>query len=223
MRHDSSLLGAIARSLTLVALGGSVLLVAPAAHADAPAVSTANEQTIEKKPLKEPKFLAIEGNPLGLLIGRYSLQVEWVPATHHALVLNPHFDHVSADIGSGNLSYTEAFTGFGTEVGYRFYTGKRGMEGFFIGPSLLLGTYSTSVTAVAGSATGAASTSFTSIGGAVDLGGQAVIGPGVVLGAGFGLQYSSVDKSFADLPLTASILAGGGWRPRFLLSVGYAF
>ncbi|MGH7285544.1 MAG: hypothetical protein ACRELY_28820 [Polyangiaceae bacterium] len=43
-----------------------------------------------------------------------------------------------------------------------------------------------------------------------------------MIGGGFGLQYTAVNKDFADLPLTASILAGGGIRPRFLLSVGYA-
>ena len=73
------------------------------------------------------------------------------------------------------------------------------------------------------SVTGGTGTSFTTIGGALDIGGQAVIGPGVVIGGGFGLQYTEASKSFADLPLTAAILAGGGVRPRFLFSVGYSF
>jgi hypothetical protein len=169
------------------------------------------------------KRISLELNPLGALIGRYSVQVEWLPAMHHALVLNPHFDHVTADVGSGSAQYSEAFTGFAGELGYRFYTGSKGPNGLFVGPSFLAGTYSTSVNSTAGGSTASASTSFQSFGGALDIGGQAVIGPGIVVGGGFGLQYTSVNASFNDLPLTASIIAGGGVRPRFLLSAGYAF
>ena len=64
-----------------------------------------------------------------------------------------------------------------------------------------------------------------SYGGAIDLGGQAIIGPGVVLGGGFGLQYTktSIDIATENLNLASAIIAGGGIRPRFLFFVGYAF
>ncbi len=168
--------------------------------------------------------LAIEAYPLAATIGRYSLGVEYLPARHHAFVLNPHFDHVNATVSSSingvKSSYSEGFTGGGAELGYRFYTGDHGANGFYIGPSFLFGAYSTSASIGSSSV----STSFTSIGGALDIGGQALIAKHVVLGGGFGLQYTKASKDFgnSNLPLTAAILAGGGIRPRFLLSIGYA-
>jgi hypothetical protein len=158
------------------------------------------------------RHFAIEANPLGIIIGHYSAQLEWLLVAHHALVFNPHFDYVSFS----NNTLEQHFVGFGAEVGYRYYTSRHDVAGFYAGPSLLLGTYSAGATGDSGSV------SFQSIGGAIDIGGQAVVGPGVVIGAGFGLQYTAVNQSFQDLPLTASILAGGGIRPRFLFSIGYA-
>jgi hypothetical protein len=137
-------------------------------------------------------------------------------------VLNPHFDHVSANVSESingtSASYSEGFTGFGGELGYRFYTGEKGANGFYVGPSLLVARYSTSVGGQSGE-------SFSSIGAAVDAGGQWVIGPGVVVGFGFGLQYTSVsgDANTSGLPLSAAVIAGNGIRPRTLLTVGYAF
>lgn len=191
-----------------------------------PATPERKDKDDDDEPLKH---VAIEANPLGILIGHYSVQLELMPWRHSAFIINPHFDHVTSDVSSGDstgntISYTESFTGFGTELGYRFYTGRTAMSGFYFGPSVLLGTYTASANdVVTGAGSQSSSISFQQIGGAVDIGGQAVVGPGIVIGGGFGLQYTSVNQSFRDLPLTASILAGGGIRPRFLLSVGYAF
>jgi hypothetical protein len=203
----------------------------PAVTAATPAAkdqTTDDDQKQKDKDNPPMKHIAIEANPFGILIGHYSAQLELMPWRHSAFIINPHFDHVSSDIsssdGAGNsVSYSESFTGFGTELGYRFYTGKTGMTGFYFGPSVLLGTYTASADSGAtGAGSSSSSISFQQIGGALDIGGQAVVGPGVVIGAGFGLQYTAVNQSFNDLPLTASILAGGGIRPRFLFSIGYA-
>jgi len=191
------------------------------APAPAAAAPTADRSTDQPAP-KPFKSFAVELNPLAAAIGRYSLQAEWLPAEHHAIVVNPHFDHVSADVSQSlngtSLSYSESFTGFGGELGYRFYTGSKGANGFFAGPSIVVAKYSTSIGDQSGS-------SFTSVGGAFDVGGQWIIGPGVVVGFGAGLQYTSVslDGSTDGLPLTAAIIAGGGVRPRALMTVGYAF
>jgi hypothetical protein len=189
----------------------------------APPTSSAQQDRVPDSPVKPSfKSFALEANPLAAAIGRYSIQGEWLPAVHHAIVLNPHFDRVNANvsesIGGGSASFSEGFTGFGSELGYRFYTGEKGPNGFYVGPSLLVAHYSTS----AGGQSGA---SFSSIGAAVDAGGQWVIGPGVVVGFGVGLQYSSVsqDASTNGLPLAAAVIAGSGFRPRALLTVGYAF
>jgi hypothetical protein len=173
---------------------------------------------------KRKREFALEANPLGVFIGRYSIQAEWMPAAHHALVLNPHFSSVTVDATRGfdsqEIKYTEKLSGFGAELGYRFYTGSRGMNGFYVGPSLLVGSYSAS----SEDAEVKHDVAFSSIGGAIDIGGQAVLGSGFVIGGGFGLQYTSVSKTFDDdLPVTAAVLAGGGVRPRFLFSIGYAF
>jgi len=240
-------LSSVATFLSIGALSASAFAQDPAAPpAPTPAVTIGNapssdgtaapvqkDQTAVPDPKKKEddgkptKNLAIELNPFGLLIGHYSAQLELMPWRHSAFIINPHFDHVSSDISSSDgagttVSYSESFTGFGTELGYRFYTGKA-MTGFYVGPSVLLGTYTASTDSALTSTSGQSSSiSFQQIGGALDIGGQAVVGPGVVIGAGFGLQYTAVNQSFQDLPLTASILAGGGIRPRFLFSIGYA-
>lgn len=212
--------------VTVVTTPGATPAVTPAT----PAVkdqATDDDQKQKDKDNPPMKHIAIEANPFGILIGHYSAQLELMPWRHSAFIINPHFDHVSSDIsssdGAGNsVSYSESFTGFGTELGYRFYTGKTGMTGFYFGPSVLLGTYTASADSALSTTGQSSSISFQQIGGALDIGGQAVVGPGVVIGAGFGLQYTAVNQSFNDLPLTASILAGGGIRPRFLFSIGYA-
>jgi hypothetical protein len=170
------------------------------------------------------KKIAIEINPLAAAIGRYSIQGEYLPAVHHAITLNPFFAHAPVKVTvNGQEIDGGSLTGFGGELGYRFYTGTKGPNGFFIGPSVIFASYSQSAPSGANSTT--KSDSFTSIGGAVDLGGQAVIGPGIVLGGGFGLQYTSTSKDIAteNLNLASAVIAGGGVRPRFLVHAGYAF
>lgn len=164
---------------------------------------------------------SVELNPAAMAIGRYSAQLQWLPMQHHALVLNPHYSSVTATVeaqsgGQTLSSYQERFNGIGVELGYRYYTGSKGPNGFFVGPSVLTGTYTASVD-------GGISRSFYNAGGAIDIGGQGVIGPGIVLGGGFGLQYLKASKEFSDLPLSAAAIAGTGVRPRLLFSVGYAF
>ena len=178
----------------------------------------------EKKP--EPKQFALSTNPLNLFIGRYGINFEYQPTLHHGLIVSPHYDHVNADVSTIDITtgyavtYNDSFSGFGTELGYRFYSGDKGFNGFFAGPSLLLATYKSS-----GSLLGSnnATQSFSSIGWAWEVGGQGQLGGGFIIGGGFGMQYTSVSKNFSDLPATAAIIAGGGWRPRFIMSIGDAF
>jgi hypothetical protein len=170
----------------------------------------------EAPPLKQ---FAIELNPLATIIGRYSIQGEYLPAVHHALTLNPFYTHAAA---TATVNGTEvdlgSLSGFGGELGYRFYTGQKGPNGFYVGPSFLMASYSQSYS-------GQSSDSFTSIGGAIDFGGQGVVGPGIVIGGGFGLQWTKTSKSIDtdNLNLASAIIARGGTRPRFLFTVGYAF
>lgn len=191
-------------------LVSSMILAAPLASA----------QTVEK-PTPPPaaeeshKQFAVNLNPLSWGIGRYGADFQWLPVAHHAIVVNPFYASTTADVENNGLKYQEKFSGFGGEVGYRLYTSERGASGFFVGPSLILGTYTASANDQ--------KVAFNSIGYAFDIGGQAMLKNGITIGGGFGLQNTKVNKDFTDLPLNAAILAGGGWRPRFLFSIGYAF
>lgn len=194
---------------------------ARADEAPAPAIPPAAAGSPDKAAptgdAKPFKAFSVELNPLAASIGRYSAQVEWLPMAHHAIVFNPHVDHTSYTVSAGDISSDQSLTGFGGELGYRFYTGTRGANGFYVGPSFVVATYTASA--------GSQSTSFSSVGGALDVGGQFIVGPGIVIGGGFGLQYTSTSSNVSTdgLPLAAAVIAGGGVRPRFLLSLGYAF
>ncbi len=180
----------------------------------------------EAPPLKQ---YVIELNPLATTIGRYSIQAEYLPAAHHAITLNPFYTHASISETVNGATFDDgSLNGFGGELGYRYYTGVKGPNGFFVGPSVLFGSYSQSGGVTVnpdGSGTTTSAGSFTSIGGAIDIGGQGVIGPGIVIGGGFGLQWTKTSKSIPDndFNLASAIIAGGGTRPRFLFTVGYAF
>lgn len=197
---------------------GSMVLVTSAASAQGP--TTPDRPA--PPPAEESTYKPMTGtlNPLSFAIGRYGFDFQYLPAEHHAFVINPFFANTKAEVSSTfngqTTKYEQRFSGIGGELGYRFYTGSRGASGFFVGPSLIAGAYTAS-------ATGAESVSFRSLGYAVDIGGQAVLKNGFTIGGGFGLQYTSVNKDFTDLPVTAAIIAGGGWRPRFLLALGYSF
>jgi hypothetical protein len=182
----------------------------------------------------EVKRIALILNPLAAAIGRYSIQGEYIMAKHHAVTLNPFYAHAPVTVTvNGKDMDAGSLNGFGGELGYRFYTGSKGPNGFYVGPSVIFASYTqsgaaqVSVPSVPGATvtTKSSSDSFTSLGGAIDIGGQAVIGPGIVVGGGFGLQYTKTSKDIAteNLNLASAVIAGGGVRPRFLVGAGYAF
>src|ERR1700727_2898234 len=74
------------------------------------------------------KSVALQGNPLGLIIGRYSADLEYLPAPHHALHLAP--------VGYFAIpGVADELVGGGAELGYRWYCGLYGPHGFFLGAS----------------------------------------------------------------------------------------
>ena len=234
MRHSSFVFTSAALSIAgLFAVSGTAHAAdEPAASGTQPAPTTqpAQPATPNEKPQveEEPemKRFAVEINPLAAAIGRYSIQGEFMLARHHAATLNPFFAYapVTSTVNGKEVDLG-SLTGFGGELGYRFYTGSKGMNGFFVGPSLIFASYSQSAPSNLPQGATASSDSFLSYGGAVDIGGQGVIGPGIVLGGGFGLQYTTTSKDINtdNLNLASAIIAGGGIRPRFLVTAGYAF
>lgn len=155
--------------------------------------------------------------PLGLFVGgRVSFNLEWAPATHHVIVLSPHFVHTSADIAvAGDATQSQSFTGFGGELGYRYYTGHRGMNGIFIGPSLITGFYEANLPN--------SNVFFGDFGAALDVGLQEIFFNHLIVGGGVGIEYLGVGHDFRDLPSGPAAIASQGVKPRLLLEVGYGF
>jgi hypothetical protein len=166
------------------------------------------------------RSIDLQANPLGIVVGRYSLDLEYLPAPHHAVHLTP--------VGYYAIPATaDFFQGFGAEAGYRWYSGSDGPEGIFVGGSFLIGGYEYAHTPASPSPLDPADdTQFVSVGGAIDAGFQWVALGNFAFGAGAGVAYTATTQqprfgyanhSWEDL------VYGSGFRPRLLLSVGTAF
>lgn len=166
------------------------------------------------------KSVALQGNPLGLIIGRYSADLEYLPAPHHAL----HFSPVGYFALPG---VADELVGFGAEMGYRWYSGLNGAHGFFVGASFI----AMSLHYLHGALPGVPldvpeDTSYVELGGALDAGYQVVILGNFAAGIGLGAQYTADTTpptfEYQNHPLH-DLLYGSGLRPRVLLSLGAAF
>jgi len=169
------------------------------------------------------RLVIIEINPLPAIIGKLSADLIITPVSHHALVLSPSYVSVETapicvfdDAGQCTQLPKQKFSGWGGELGYRYYFGERGPRGFFLGPSFML----SSLTA---EAQDGSKTRFLNRGVAADLGYQALLWENVALTLGGGVQYTKTDKPIPDQQFPAKLFANGGVRPRLLLSVGWAF
>jgi hypothetical protein len=225
MRRLSRLTAAAVSSLALFAL----LSAARTAHADeaplgaAPAVTVTNRAAVDAPPpdavtddapRADFKPLTLSLNPLSLVLGRIGANVEYLPVAHHAIVANPFFQSISVSSTDEKTQYSN----FGAEIGYHYYTGKRGASGFFVGPSLLVMTARSSVTP---SGTGASrvTDSFFSYGAALDVGGQHVFDSGFTIGGGAGLMYLVASNENSQ---TSGTVKFSGVLPRFLFTVGWS-
>jgi hypothetical protein len=214
--------------------------------ASAARVSTAETPAPVEVVLKEAppthETFAIEWNPLALIIDRVSLDVVIAPGDHHALVLSPFYTFASTDAYATNIDsngnplvkngapYTlnvlpQNFHGFGGEIGYRYYFDQGGPRGFFIGPSFIIAAMNASAgncvqLNVCNSTT---QTSYFDLGGALDVGYQAIIADAITFTVGAGAQYAGPSKSIPDQQWPATIYANAKLQPRLLLSIGYAF
>ena len=224
------LLFAIARRVrrrsrsTIAATGAAAVLFAVttprAAHADPPPPV---DVVLHDAP-RPYRPLTIEWNPLALVtIGKLSANAVLVPIDHHALVLNLFYASTSTapisifdDSGQSTALPKQTFYGFGGELGYRYYSGKGGARGFFLGPSLVLASF----TASAGNGT---KTPYAEYGLAADAGYEALIADRVAVSLGGGLQYLATNKVLPDQQFPANIYTNSGLRPRLLFSIGWAF
>ncbi len=162
------------------------------------------------------------GRPTQGGLGKLSANVIIAPLEHHALVICPFYvltRTTPITIFDNDANPTrlpiQTFRGYGTELGYRYYTGRGGLRGLFLGPSLILGAFT--ATAENGS-----KTHYLDYGVAADVGYQALVADRVSLSLGAGLQYTTTSKSIPDQMLWAKVFANTALLPRFLISVGYA-
>lgn len=200
-------------ALALVASTASV--TASAAEPGAPSDGATTAATASNT-TGATRTMAIEANPAAMIIGYFGGSIELMTTrSHNALIITGHYDHTKTDPGPGIV-----FNGVGSELGYRFYSGENGPRGVFIGPSFIAGAYTAQPSEGPGD-----KISFFTVGGALDVGYQALVSDVVVLSIGAGVQYTHAnhDYSRAGLSYPAAIYAVGGLRPRLLFAVGYAF
>lgn len=195
-------------------LASSLALLGAALAAAAPARAEQLDEGIAFK------SVGLRGNPLGMIIGRYSADLEYLPVPHHALHLSP--------VGYFALpGVADELIGFGAEVGYRYYSGQYGPHGFFLGASFI----ALSLEYIHGARPGVPldspdDTQYVQLGGAIDAGYAFIVLGNFAVAAGVGAQYTADTTEphfeFASHPLH-DLLFGSGLRPRAVLSIGAAF
>jgi hypothetical protein len=198
-------------------LGIAMVAASAAAAEPEPAVDVAIHE-----PLAPRRFVSVAWNPLAFLVGRLSFDVIIVPIEHHALVVSPFYASTSTapiyvydDHGVATRLPEQTFKGGGAELGYRYYDGREGPRGFFLGPSLILGSFT--ATAENGS-----QTHYLQYGFAADVGYQTAIEDRVSLTLGVGVQYTRPDKSIPSQQFPSKLFADSAVFPRLLLSLGVA-
>jgi hypothetical protein len=174
-------------------------------------------------------------NPLTLFVVRAELSIEALLTDHHALQLTGFFGSTRTNevypascpqmTGTKECALTTLFRGGGGELGYRWYSGTAGPRGFYVAPSFLLARYTATPAVGAGTsaAVSGADIPYWNLGGALDVGWQAIFADRWVAGGGLGLQYTVPSHTFPPLELPASVYATRGLRPRLLLGLGVAF
>lgn len=157
-----------------------------------------------------PHPVAITLNPLPLVWGRLSGNLEVELAPHHSLVASPNLLIFNEDRGaphalSNGFGFASpASNGVGIELGYHYWLHwAPSLRGPFLGPSLLLGSTSNATV-------GDPSSAQWYWGLAFDVGVQEVLNGGFTIGGGLGLGFVRMAGSDAVFP-------------RVLLQIGWSF
>lgn len=151
---------------------------------------------------------SIRFNPLPFFVSRLSVDLEFMLAPHHALVVSPNITfhkfafHRSDTIAYGLGYATDDSAGFGGEVGYHYWV-HRHLQGIYLGPSLVLGATLPPTPAK----------TFAYYGGAFDVGYQYLFSNGFTLNGGGGILIVNATP-------TGSIVHAA---PRFLFGIGWSF
>ena len=194
----------------------------------------------------EPDYerLLAKAELLGMLSGRYGLDLEIVTGRHDSLAFYP-FVIVSESSGTASFieldpdyTYLTKTRAGGLDFLYRRSFGtERGGRGGFLAPGFEVQHFETDTTTYCASSFGynnpgsscptspANHQGFTYFGPSFDIGGQVILPFGLVLMASAGLHYrfvaGSVDTS--HMPWSWGVSNDSGLRPRFRLEIGWAF
>ncbi len=221
-----------AAALLILVTGTRALAEGPTAENSPPPSSSQGEWPLTATGavdvmLREPpparRILAIEWNPLAAAtLHRWSANIIFAPFEHHALILSPFHAYARTypinlydDEGDPLLLPVQRFYGWGGELGYRYYTGRGGLRGLFVGPSL----FSDWMTVYAQNG---AATSYIYYGLAADVGYQVLLSDRVSLSVGGGVQYGRPDKDIPKQGFFAKYYANSMFAPRWLISIGWA-
>jgi hypothetical protein len=173
-------------------------------------------------------------DPLPRLYGAYSGHAEVIVNGKFGFSGRFHVASYGEGSGDGLQDSWTKLTGFGGELGFRYYTRSpnRHVVSPFFGPSVLFGSYtfSKSVTSSVGADTwtSGSTSGFGRVGVAMDFGILIVAPPCFMLALGGGLQYAvgapdlSVPQPFG-LPSVTNLAYGSGVSPRLLATAGWAF
>jgi len=169
------------------------------------------------------RYVTVEWSPLALFLGKISANVVIAPVDHHSIVLSPFYAstttipiYIYDNGGNPTQLPQQTFKGGGGELGYRYYFGRGGPRGFFVGPSLMFGAFTAT-------AQNGADTQFFNLGVAADVGFQALVLDRISLSLGAGAQYNATTTTIPNQQFPADVFANSGVRPRLLASVGCAF
>jgi hypothetical protein len=194
--------------------------------ADAATEETDRPRESRQDDTRRPVALTV--NPLAFVIQRYGGNVEWSFAPHHAVVGSGYVQTTPVEMvrpfaGELEIRDKNASPGFGGELGYRLYSGKRGADGVFLGASFV-------AMPVAYPRLGGVSANqrqavvelqrIHGYGGAVDIGAQTVTSFGLTIGGGIGASFLAYDypNDPSRLPYALPNVL-----PRLLLQTGYSF
>ncbi len=188
-----------------------------------PLTSTGAVDIALREPEPPRRYVALELNPLaGLALHRWGVNLILAPFEHHAIILNPYHAYARTypinlfdDNGNPILLPIQYFNGWGAELGYRYYTGRGGLRGLFLGPSVFADWMTVE-------AQDGAKTDYIYYGIAADVGYQVLITDRVSVSFGAGLQYGRPDKDIPRQGFQAKYYANPIVLPRLLISIGWA-
>lgn len=178
-------------------------------------------------------------HPLAPVAGRFGASIEWLFLPHHAITASLAYVRAEPACCTGRPQPAplpgprppqgNRVSGLATELGYRYYPWSAGPRGVYLAPSLLLFRGSGIVD------NDKPLPEITHLGGALDLGGQAILFDRLVLGAGVGIEATKAwpgvttlgsEKSASPLYLLFSPgdrLIHSHVGPRLLATIGFAF